>query len=102
MWFFHNKPSDCGGLLSTLNGVRSLARDQNSSWRAAGHHPNRLDRSRKSGSLFSPDQHEELCQVQAELDFPETVYGVPRGRPLRTIVARQVEFYGAHRDDQVV
>ena len=52
--------------------------------------------------LFSPDQHEELCQVQAELDFPETVYGVPRGRPLRTIVARQVEFYGAHRDDQVV
>jgi carbonic anhydrase/acetyltransferase-like protein (isoleucine patch superfamily) len=52
--------------------------------------------------LFSPDQHEELWQVQAELDFSGTVYGVPRGTPLRTIMAKQVEFYGAHRDDQIL
>ena len=52
--------------------------------------------------LFSLDQHGVLWQVQAELDFPGTVYGVPRGTPLRTIMARQVEFNGAHRDDQVV
>jgi carbonic anhydrase/acetyltransferase-like protein (isoleucine patch superfamily) len=52
--------------------------------------------------LFSPDQHEELWQVQAELDFPGTVYGVPRDAPLRTIMAKQVEFYGAHRDDQIL
>ena len=52
--------------------------------------------------LFSPDQHEELWQVQAELDFPDTVYGVPRNTPLRTIMAKQVEFYGAHRDDQIL
>ena len=52
--------------------------------------------------LFSPDQHEELWQVQAELDFPGTVYGVPRDTPLRTIMAKQVEFYGAHRDDQIL
>jgi gamma-carbonic anhydrase len=52
--------------------------------------------------LVSPDQHEELWQVQAELDFPGTVYGVPRGTPLRTIMAKQVEFYGAHRDDQIL
>ena len=32
--------------------------------------------------LFSPDQHEELWQVQTELDFPGTVYGVPRGTPM--------------------
>ncbi|HEX7210621.1 MAG TPA: gamma carbonic anhydrase family protein [Propionibacteriaceae bacterium] len=51
--------------------------------------------------LFSPDRHEALWQVQAELDFPGTVYGVPRGTPLRTIMARQVEFYGAHQDDQI-
>jgi gamma-carbonic anhydrase len=51
--------------------------------------------------LFSPDQHDALWQVQAELDFPGTVYGVPRGTPLRTIMARQVEFYGAHQDDQI-
>ena len=43
--------------------------------------------------LFSPDQHDALWQVQAELDFPGTVYGVARGTPLRTIMARQVEFY---------
>lgn len=52
--------------------------------------------------LFSPDQHEELWQVQAELDFPGTVYGVPRGTPMPTIMARQSEFYGAHRDDQIL
>jgi carbonic anhydrase/acetyltransferase-like protein (isoleucine patch superfamily) len=51
--------------------------------------------------LFSPDQHDALWRVQAELDFPATVYGVARGTPLRTIMARQVEFYGAHRDDQI-
>ena len=52
--------------------------------------------------LFSPGQHEELWQVQSELDFPGTVYGVPRGTPMPTIMARQSEFYGAHRDDQII
>ena len=52
--------------------------------------------------LFSPDQHEELWRVQSELDFPGTVYGVPRGTPMPTIMARQSEFYGAHRDDQII
>ena len=52
--------------------------------------------------LFPPDQHEELWQVQTELDFSGTVYGVPRDTPMRTIMARQVEFYGAHRDDQTI
>ena len=52
--------------------------------------------------LFSPDRHEELWEVQRDLDFPGTVYGVPRGTPMRTIMARQVEFYGAHRVDRVV
>ena len=42
--------------------------------------------------LFPPDQHEELWQVQAELDFPGTVYGVPRGTPLRTDPARGHHF----------
>ena len=52
--------------------------------------------------LFPPDQHEELWQVQAELDFPGTVYGVPRGTPMGSIMTRQAEFYGAHRDDQII
>jgi hypothetical protein len=52
--------------------------------------------------LFSPDRHDALWEVQRDLDFPGTVYGVPRDTPMRTIMARQVEFYGAHRADRVV
>jgi carbonic anhydrase/acetyltransferase-like protein (isoleucine patch superfamily) len=52
--------------------------------------------------LFSPDRHDELWEVQRELDFPGTVYGVARGTPMRTIMARQAEFYVAHREDAVV
>ncbi len=52
--------------------------------------------------LFAPERHEELWEVQRELDFPGTVYGVPRGTSMRTIMARQVEFYGAHRADRAV
>ena len=52
--------------------------------------------------LFSPDQHEDLWSVQAELDFPGTVYGVPRGADLRVIMARQTEFYAAHQQDQII
>jgi carbonic anhydrase/acetyltransferase-like protein (isoleucine patch superfamily) len=51
--------------------------------------------------LFSPDRHEELWEVQRGMDFPGTVYGVPRGTPMREIMARQVEYYGAHLDDRV-
>lgn len=52
--------------------------------------------------LFSPDRHEELWQTQRELDFPGTVYGVPRGTPLREIMGRQSAFYGAHLEDRAV
>jgi carbonic anhydrase/acetyltransferase-like protein (isoleucine patch superfamily) len=52
--------------------------------------------------LFAPDQHEAVWRVQAELDFPGTVYGVPRGTPMRTIMARQAELYAAHGDDQII
>jgi carbonic anhydrase/acetyltransferase-like protein (isoleucine patch superfamily) len=52
--------------------------------------------------LFAPDRHDELWALQRELDFPGTVYGVPRGTSMRDIMARQVEFYGSHRDDRVL
>jgi gamma-carbonic anhydrase len=52
--------------------------------------------------LYSPDRHDALWEVQRDLDFPGTVYGVSRDTPMRTIMARQVEFYGAHRTDRVV
>jgi gamma-carbonic anhydrase len=50
--------------------------------------------------LFSPDRHEELWQIQRDLDFPGTVYGVPRGTPIRDIMSRQSTFYGAHQHDR--
>jgi hypothetical protein len=52
--------------------------------------------------LFPPEQHEDLWGVQRELDFPGTVYGVARGTPMRDIMARQVDFYGTHRDDELL
>ncbi|MFF3486148.1 gamma carbonic anhydrase family protein [Streptomyces sp. NPDC002701] len=52
--------------------------------------------------LFSPDQHDELWEVQAELDFPGTVYGVPRGTSMRDIMAGQADHFGAHLADRVV
>jgi len=39
--------------------------------------------------LFSPDRHDELWAVQEPLDFPGTVYGVPRGTSMRDIMRRQ-------------
>jgi carbonic anhydrase/acetyltransferase-like protein (isoleucine patch superfamily) len=52
--------------------------------------------------LFPPERHDDLWAVQRELDFPGTVYRVPRGTPMREIMARQVEFYGSHTDDRQV
>ncbi|MFZ3566134.1 gamma carbonic anhydrase family protein [Streptomyces sp. BH097] len=52
--------------------------------------------------LFSPDRHDELWEVQEGLDFPGTVYGVPRGTPMRAVMERQADFYGAHREDRAL
>ena len=49
--------------------------------------------------LFAPGEHDELWAVQQELDFPGTLYGVPRGTSMRDIMARQVDYYGAHHQD---
>ncbi|MEU1894162.1 gamma carbonic anhydrase family protein [Streptomyces pristinaespiralis] len=50
--------------------------------------------------LFSPDRHDELWDKQRDLDFPGTVYGLPRGTGMRTLMARQTDYYGAHMDDR--
>lgn len=44
--------------------------------------------------LFSPDRHDDLWAVQEPLDFPRTVYGVPRGTSMREIMRRQCAAYG--------
>jgi carbonic anhydrase/acetyltransferase-like protein (isoleucine patch superfamily) len=50
--------------------------------------------------LYSPDRHDDLWAAQQLLDFPGTVYGVPRDTPMREIMARQTAFSGAHHDDR--
>ena len=52
--------------------------------------------------LFSPDRHDELWAVQAQLDFPGTVYGLPRDATARERMTRQSAWFGAHRDDRVL
>ncbi|WP_327352385.1 gamma carbonic anhydrase family protein [Streptomyces sp. NBC_01304] len=52
--------------------------------------------------LFSPDRHADLWEKQRGLDFPGTVYGVSRGTPMRDVMARQTDFYAAHRDDRLL
>jgi gamma-carbonic anhydrase len=52
--------------------------------------------------FFSPDRHDELWAVQQTLNFPGTVYGVPRGTSMRDIMRRQADAYGHHRDDRVL
>lgn len=52
--------------------------------------------------LHSPDEHEEFWQVQRDLDFPGTVYGVTRNTGMDELMQRQVDFYGPHADDEVV
>ncbi len=48
--------------------------------------------------VFSPDRHEELWAVQEPLDFPGTVYGVPRGTSMREIMRRQCAAFGPSGD----
>jgi carbonic anhydrase/acetyltransferase-like protein (isoleucine patch superfamily) len=51
--------------------------------------------------LFSPDRHDELWPVQRDLDFPGTVFGLPREDATMTAVTeRYSALFGAHRDDQ--
>lgn len=52
--------------------------------------------------ILPPDQHEQIWAVQRDLDFPGTVYGLPRGTAAAELMARQSAWYGAHRDDRPV
>ena len=45
--------------------------------------------------LFAPDRHDELWAVQEPLDFPGTMYGVPRGTSMREIMRAQCAHYGS-------
>lgn len=53
-------------------------------------------------TILPPDKHEEIWAIQRELDFPGTVYGTDRDVPMRELMRRQSDYYGAHRDDEPV
>jgi gamma-carbonic anhydrase len=52
--------------------------------------------------ILPPGEHDEIWRIQKELDFPGTVYGLPRSASARERMERQAEWFGAHRDDEVV
>lgn len=53
-------------------------------------------------TILPPDRHEEIWAVQERLDFPGTVYGLPRGADPRERMTRQSDWFAAHRDDVVL
>ncbi|WP_028064973.1 gamma carbonic anhydrase family protein [Solirubrobacter soli] len=49
--------------------------------------------------ILPPDRHEDIWAIQRELDFPGTVYGIPRGTDATTMMRGQAEWFAAHRGD---
>jgi carbonic anhydrase/acetyltransferase-like protein (isoleucine patch superfamily) len=52
--------------------------------------------------VLAPWDHDEIWRIQKLLDFPGTVYGLPRDAPARERMQRQSDWFGAHRDDRVL
>jgi carbonic anhydrase/acetyltransferase-like protein (isoleucine patch superfamily) len=50
--------------------------------------------------LLAPERHEEIWALQRALDFPQTVYGVPRGTDPTTLMRGQSAWFAAHREDR--
>jgi carbonic anhydrase/acetyltransferase-like protein (isoleucine patch superfamily) len=52
--------------------------------------------------VLAPWDHDEIWRIQQALDFPGTVYGLPRDASARERMERQTEWFGAHGDDRIV
>jgi carbonic anhydrase/acetyltransferase-like protein (isoleucine patch superfamily) len=52
--------------------------------------------------IVAPWDHDEIWRIQRALDFPGTVYGLPREATARERMENQTEWFGAHRDDRPV
>ena len=56
--------------------------------------------------IFPPEAHDEIWAIQEGLDFPGTVFGLPRppeGKTLMpTAMTRYAELFGRHRDDRLL
>ena len=52
--------------------------------------------------VLPPDRHDDIWEIQRELDFAGTVLGVERGAPADEVGARYSRLFGRHRDDRVI
>jgi carbonic anhydrase/acetyltransferase-like protein (isoleucine patch superfamily) len=52
--------------------------------------------------IIAPWDHDEIWRIQEALDFPRTVYGLPRDATARERMERQTEWFAAHRDDRIL
>ena len=50
--------------------------------------------------ILPPDRHREIWAIQEALDFPGTVYGLPRDAPAHERMQQQAEWFAAHKHDQ--
>lgn len=52
--------------------------------------------------VLPPDRHEDIWEIQQQLDFPGTVYGLPREASPHQRMRRQADWFAAHREDRVI
>ena len=52
--------------------------------------------------ILAPWDHDEIWRIQEAMDFPRTVYGLPRDASARERMQLQADWFGAHRDDRVL
>ena len=56
--------------------------------------------------ILPPGEHETIWQIQRDLDFPGTAFGLEREQPGQTLMPeamrRYAEFFGEHRTDRPV
>ena len=50
--------------------------------------------------ILPPDRHDDIWAIQRELDFPGTVYGIPRGTDATTMMRGQSDWFAAHQEDR--
>jgi carbonic anhydrase/acetyltransferase-like protein (isoleucine patch superfamily) len=52
--------------------------------------------------VFPPGAHDEIWAIQADLDFPGTVYGLSREASAHERMERQAAWFAAHSGDRVL
>jgi len=52
--------------------------------------------------IIAPWDHDEIWRIQKALDFPGTVYGLPREASARERMEKQTGWFAAHRDDRIL